>query len=266
MYSIATLANTNSLDDLKIFLNTLQLFNNILPDVYLYCDTYIDIINLEYGGKIYKKNALDIYDGLSRKTMESMSGTHFKTKWEDFMCEKMNLLEWAHETCERVLFCDSDICFMGPLPSIPEEFELGLSRHEIRSSDEKLYGIYNGGFVFSGNRTIPNRWRKATHRSRYFEQAALEDLVPQFKTYFFPTQNNYGWWRLVQGTESIITLQKRWKVKDNIIYVNNLPLLSIHTHFKTKDIATKYFNEFVLGFIKDERLRKIIKIDFPSDY
>ena len=47
MYSIATLANTNSLDDLKIFLNTLQLFNNILPDVYLYCDTYIDIINLE---------------------------------------------------------------------------------------------------------------------------------------------------------------------------------------------------------------------------
>ena len=257
-YSLATLANTKALDDLKVFLNTLQIFNTELPDIYLFCDIYIDIIHLEYKGKLFKKVVLDTYDGLSRPQMEKMKGTVFKTKWEDFMCEKMNLLDWAHETSDRVLFCDSDICFMGQLPEIPNGYELGVSKHEIRSFDEKRFGEFNGGFVFSGSKKIPNAWRKATITSRYFEQAALEDLVSQFNTYYFPIQNNYGWWRLLQGNESVETLKKQWSLKGNVILINNKPLLSIHTHWKTNDKATQYFNDFVSGFIKNERLLNIL--------
>ena len=263
-YAIATLANTNCLDDLKIFLQTLQLFNDTLPDIYLYCDTYIDIIDLTqfYKGRIYKKVALDEYDKLTREQMEKTKGTIFKTQWEDFMCEKMNLLEWTHshehETSDRVLLCDSDICFMGPLPSIPDKYELGLSRHEIRTFDEIRFGLYNGGFVFSGSKDIPKRWREATHTSRYFEQAALEDLTKDFKPYFFPIQNNYGWWRLLQGKQSIDILKNTWSIKENIIHVEGNPLLSIHTHFKTKDLATNLFNNFVKSFIKNEKLKGII--------
>jgi len=258
MYALATLANTNSLHDLKIFLNTLQLFNSILPDIYLYCDTYIDIINLGYKGKLYKKVALDTYDGLSRQKMEKTKGKIFNTQWEDFMCEKMNLLEWAHISCERVLLCDSDICFMGPLPSIPEWCDIGLSKHEIRTIDEQRFGTYNGGFVFSGNKMVPSLWRKATHKSRYFEQAALEDLIQEFNTYYFPIQNNYGWWRLLQGKISVEILKKHWSIKENIIYVEEKPLLSIHTHWSTDDKATQYFNNFVLEFIKNNTLKEII--------
>jgi len=265
-YSIATLANTNCLHDLKIFLQSLGLFNTILPDVYLYCDTYIDIINLNYKGNLYKKVALDEYDGLTRQEMEKTKGKIFKTQWEDFMCEKMNLLEWthshshshSHESCNRVLFCDSDICFMGPLPNIPDGCELGLSRHEIRTFDELRFGLYNGGFVFSGNKDIPIRWREATHTSRYFEQAALEDLTKFFKPYFFPIQNNYGWWRLLQGKQSIDILKNSWSIKENIIHVEGKPLLSIHTHFKTNDKATKYFNNFVKAFIQNDKLKEIL--------
>jgi hypothetical protein len=170
----------------------------------------------------------------------------------------MSLLEWAHETCERVLFCDADICFMGPLPEIPNNFELGLSRHEIRTNDEKRFGVFNAGFVFSGNKTIPSFWRNATNSSRFFEQAALEDLEKHFKTYYFPIQNNYGWWRLLQGKESIENLKNRWSLKDNIIYVDNKPLLSIHTHFNTTDSSTNYFNNFVKTFIKNDELKKIL--------
>jgi len=262
MYSIATLANTSAFDDLKIFLKTLQLFNNILPDIYLYCDTYIDIIDLThmYKGNIYKKVALDEYDKLTRKEMEKTKGKIFKTQWEDFMCEKMNLLEWSHITSDRVLFCDSDICFMGPLPEIPESYELGLSSHEIRTFDELRFGLYNGGFVFSANKDIPKRWREATHTSRYFEQAALEDLTKEFHTYYFPIQNNYGWWRLLQGKKNIEVLKREWSIKDNISYVNNKPLLSIHTHFKTKDLVINLFNNFVKEFIKNKELLSIINI------
>lgn len=259
-YSVATLANTNCLDDLKIFLQTLQLFNTILPDVYLYCDTYIDIINLThyYKGNLYKKVALDEYHGLTRQEMEKTKGKIFKTQWEDFMCEKMNLLEWTHLHVSRVLFCDSDICFMGPLPNVPDGCELGLSRHEIRTFDEIRFGLYNGGFVFTANKDIPKIWREATHTSRYFEQAALEDLIKEYKPYFFPIQNNYGWWRLLQGKQSTDILKKTWSLKDTIIYVEGKPLLSIHTHFKTNDVPTNYFNNFVKGFIKNEELKKII--------
>ena len=35
----------------------------------------------------------------------------------------------------------------------------------------------------------------------------------------------------------------KFKICFNIIYVNNLPLLSIHTHFKTNDIAKKFIEE-----------------------
>ena len=262
-YNIATLANTYALNDLKVFLYTLQFFNINLPDIYLYCDTYIDIIDLTqfYKGKLYKKVVLDDYDGLTRKEMEKTKGKTFKTQWEDFMCEKMNLLEWAHESCDRVLLCDSDICFMGPLPNIPDEYEIGLSRHEIRSFDEIRFGVYNGGFVFSGNKDIPKVWREATYNSRYFEQAALEDLIKCFKTYFFPIQNNYGWWRLLQGKESFEKIKLKFNIKNNKIYYENKPLLSIHTHLKSNDIATNLFNNFILSLLK----QTTINLKFPID-
>ena len=250
MYALATLANTNVVDDLKIFLHTLQLFNKELPHIYLFCDTYIDILNLEYKGIIHKKVVLDTYDGM-REVMEKTKGKVFKTVWEDFMCEKMNLLEWAHNTCDRVLFCDVDICFLGPLPSIPDSIKIGLSRHEIRKSDEKRFGIYNGGFVFSGSKEIASKWREATLQSRYFEQAALEIFDNENeKPYIFQNNNNYGWWRLLQADDSIEKQKSKWSIKNNTIYVEDNPLLSIHTHWKTQDKATIYFNTFVLGLLK----------------
>ena len=38
MYALATLANKNALHDLNVFLFTLQLWNDSLPNLYIYCD------------------------------------------------------------------------------------------------------------------------------------------------------------------------------------------------------------------------------------
>ena len=63
MYSVATLANYKALEDLKVFLFTLQLWNeSTLPTLYIYCDTLITTFletQTYYKGKIYIKNVLD---------------------------------------------------------------------------------------------------------------------------------------------------------------------------------------------------------------
>ena len=156
--AVATLANKNAFADLKVFLFSLQLWNTTLPDIYVYCDNFIEnYIKTEklYKGIIYTKNALEQYSSYNRAQMEKLPGNTFRTRWEDFMCEKMNLLEWAHETNDKVLMCDADICFMNTLPSVPENTLLGLSPHFIRESDEQRFGKYNGGFVYSASKDIP---------------------------------------------------------------------------------------------------------------
>ena len=265
MYSIATLANYKALDDLKVFLFTLQLWNeSTLPNVYIYCDKSISIF-LEtqpyYKGKIYKKTVLDKYEQYNRIELENMSGEIYENRWVDLMCEKMNLIDWVFDSEKEVLFCDADICFMGELPEIPESTEIGLSPHYIRKMDENKYGTYNGGFIYSSSKNMTRLWRKATHTSRYYEQAALEELEKTYTIYKFPTQNNYGWWRLLQGEESIDTLKVKWSIKrdknSSGISVENKPLLSIHTHWKTDDRATNYYNSFILEYF--EKLKSVDK-------
>ena len=265
MYAVATLGNKKAINDLKLFLYTLELWNTILPTVYVLCDTFIKE-NVKYNGNIVFIDDLNKYDSYQRNVMEKMPGKYTRTLWEDFMCEKMNLLETVHKTEKRVLFCDADICFMGPLPEVPEDIEVGLSKHEINQFDENRYGIYNGGFVFSGNSNVPVLWKEATKTSRYFEQAALEALTSNLKVHYFPRTCNYGWWRLIQGSEPKTSLEKHWKLfrndKNCGIYIDDAPLESIHTHFDTNDIHIQYFNTFVmnlLGKLKSvDKTRKLI--------
>jgi hypothetical protein len=265
MYAVATLANAKVLDDLKVFLFTLQLWNeNQLPNLYIYCDTFINnfLENQKlYKGKLFTKVALDKYNGLSRIQMEKMPGEMYENRWVDLMCEKMNLLQWAHKSEEKILFCDADICFLGVLPEVPDTTQLGLSRHFIRRHDEAKFGTYNGGFVYSASSDIVELWKTATHLSRYYEQAALEELCKDFKVYEFPIQNNYGWWRLLQGTDSVENLKSRWRIRRNEfcsgISVEDNNLLSVHTHWRTEDRATESFNSFVLQFL--EKLKSVEK-------
>lgn len=252
MYVIATLANKKAYKDIQLFLYTLELWNIELPTVYIACDHFIKE-NVKYKGKIVFFEQLNAYDNLERSVMEKMAGKYTRTLWEDLMCEKINLLELVHKSENKVLLCDADICFMGPLPEVPEHVDIGLSKHEIRDFDEHLYGIYNGGFVFSGNSNIPTLWKEATKTSRYFEQAALESLTKDLQVHYFPKSCNYGWWRLLQGKETSTVLEKQWKLFRNPnncgIYIDDTPLASIHTHFDTNDIFTAYFNNFVLNLL-----------------
>jgi len=265
--TIATLATSLALEDLRILLGTLELFNANPPTVYLLCDSTVasEIPSMKYSGKVHIDSRLDKYGVFDRQQMEKTPGVHFSTMWFDFMAEKINLLRWALGSCEGVLFCDADICFMGPLPAIPEGTAVALSPHMIAERDEKRYGKYNGGFLWVSKGLYADIWWNACATARYYEQSALEDVASYVldhqhegagTLYEFPKTVNYGWWRLWQGKKSPSELLKEWAMnrlkgkETSGICIEGVPLNSIHTHFRTEDMATKQFNTMVLGWLK----------------
>lgn len=265
--TIATLATGPALADLRVLLNSLDIFNVNPPTVYLFCDSLIaaESKKLKYRGTLHMKDVLSGYSAFDRRIMEAMPGKHFKTLWMDFMTEKINLLRWAlTDGAPSVLLCDADICFTGPLPSIPSEARVGLSPHMIVDRDEKRFGKYNGGYVWCSDVAYADVWWNACATARYYEQSALEEVAAHVVNtdgpaalYEFPQTQNYGWWRVWQGVKSSSELLKEWGVnrlkgKDaSGLCVNGVPLGSVHTHFfERTDVPTKQFNAMILGWLK----------------
>lgn len=265
---ICTIATANSVKDLQVFFFTLNLFNVEFPDVFVLCDDVVhDYLNTSqpYRGKLHCYNRLNYASGFDRKKMERMPGTKYPTLWEDFMMEKTEIMDIAfRQGAGSVLFLDSDICFMGALPdfALLASHRIGVCRHMIIPEDEVKYGRYNAGYVWTSDPTLPSRWREAAKDSHFFDQVALEKTVDLSlsenadSVYFFPVQHNYGWWRMFQGTNSPAELKKRWNTRlhsspsHSGIYIDNAPLLSIHTHWKTTDRVTRKFNRWVFRLLK----------------
>ena len=272
MYSIATLANEHAVADLAVLFFTLELWTPSPPTIYIFSDapTIPTIEALPYKGKKVIKDALAPYIGLNRATMERTPGKKFKTLFADFCAEKPRLLSWALDTedvrADGVLFLDSDICHLGPLPSLASEVQLALSPHMIRKSDTDRFGVYNAGYLFLRNKEIANKWLELCATSRFFEQGCLEDLAIWVSGKWsggfeeFPTTVNYGWWRLWQGDRPSADLQKEWRIlrRDGWsgLAINSAPVQSIHTHWHIRDdMATMRFNIWILG-----ELRKLTSV------
>jgi hydroxypyruvate isomerase len=99
MAAIVTLATgANAVKDIRFLLWSLEyVYKEDCPDLYIYTDTDTSRLIPSYKGNCFLKIALDGYTGFNRQQMEGMKGFRFKTKWTDFMCEKISALEWAFE-------------------------------------------------------------------------------------------------------------------------------------------------------------------------
>lgn len=249
--SIALLVNENAIDDLKVFIYTLQLWNVSLPTLYIYCTNSIPVI--QYKGIIRYYKTLDKYTNLSRANMETMPSNYgLSNLFHDFTLEKCSLMEWAiTESKAGVLFCDADICWLGPLPSIPEGIEVALSPHEIRLADENKYGIYNAGFLWMSSVKAVQCWREASMVSKFFEQLALNTVAETYPIYQFGSHINYGWWRMFQGRVTPDQCKAAWTIFRNDSHsglcLNGEPVVCIHTHWKTTDYVTNTFNTWIVG-------------------
>ena len=271
--AVCTLATESCWKDLQVFLFTIAQYNKEAPHIFLLCDKFIENKVLPLNKKnITVVQKLEKYGKVSRAPLERTPGLIYRTRWEDFMMEKTTIMDIAFsQGATSVFFTDCDICFMGPLPQVPPNVTLGLSPHYIREQYTQLYGIYNAGFVYTTSKDMPAQWRKAAHSSRYYDQAALEEVATHHtSTYLFPVQTNYGWWRMYQGTESAQLLQEKWSIFRNGalttsgLQVEGEPLLSVHTHWHEKnDLITKTFNNYVLNKLKIlARGKKIESVQF----
>ena len=258
---IATLATRAAIDDLRVLLASLETWNTPAPAVFLYCDSYVEskVASMAYKGSLNIRCCLDQYTEYTRAEMERLTGKFRHNLFFDFVCEKMNLLDWAFASgAPHVLFCDADICFLAPLFTVPSGKTLAVSQHMIRPADEARFGTYNVGMIWMGRPELVGAWRDACDGSRFYEQVPMETVVaslPPEQVHKLPKTENYGWWRLWQGIQTPQELQAEWGVNRRGpgcgITVAGAPLGSVHTHFKeTRDAATAQFNAWVIAWLK----------------
>lgn len=276
--AIALMGNEHAYQDLCVFFDTLQLYNQELPPIYCFCtkslQTKLQTEMTRYKGVIHYRTELEPYVCLNRATMEQMpSQQGLSNFFHDFTIEKCKLMKWALEDLsdsekERgVLFCDADIAWFGPLVQIPQGKTLALSPHMIRKRDEANYGEFNAGFLWTNQLAMPDEWKEASARSRFFEQAALEELADvtlEKHLYRFDETVNYGWWRMFQSDVHATVKQREWSFVPNNtssgICVNGKPLVCIHTHWKTNDSMTNAFNRFVKQCLEVGKKTDLISI------
>jgi len=193
--------------------------------------------------KVEVVSKLNRYSGKNRQQMEN------DRTWSEFQMVKSQIIHYCLEKFPDVLFLDSDIFVINEI-EIPDDahtYEIGLSPHYICRSDTDKYGYYNGGVVWTNNKRFPAAWRDHTTRSRYFDQASLEDCARQFKTFTFPENYNVSWWRLTQSAETCEQIISYFSQDDTNIYYKGKPIVFVHTHFA--DPRYNYFNLLIKAYL-----------------
>jgi hypothetical protein len=269
-------SGSDALVEYNMFVATLELWH---PDaiLYVYADSETNVTKKpKHGGLHIKQSALDKYKGKRRAEMEATPGMSYDSLWKEYMYEKTNVIEWMFETQPALQtsggawFMDADIIHCAPLPAIPESAVVALSPHAIRAADEAKYGHYNAGYMWIKDKALLEVWRTAGHSSRFFEQAALEQVAAATTSlYEFPQSVNFGWWRMFQAPCAPPDQQKKFSIyRPNSgigLVFDGKALQSIHTHWFQRDGSiTHQFNDWFLrmcGVLKSHKpMQQFVRI------
>lgn len=244
MTIIATIATgPRAAAELKCLVFTLEMFEPG-ASLYVYTDSATNnLIPISSSICIHKRAALDAYTEKCRQEMEALPGKLYKSMWADFMTEKIKVMEWAltdaeHANKKGVWFLDADISLFAPMPVFCAPKTLVLSPHYIRPGDERKFGHFNGGMVWTTSITHLENWRQATFQSRFYEQAALENvwnMCPEVERAKLATQMNLGWWRHGQSVETPPEIEKKLGFQRQAgcmgLKYDSYILQSVHTHW-----------------------------------
>ena len=221
------------------------------PGAKFYCmvDTktkeVIDKITPKINLNIIFNIALDKYTGLNRQMMEQ------KNIIKEFWNNKADIMSYALQFENDVIFLDSDIFILDKIDGIDNQKDLGLSPHYIKKSDTDKFGYYNGGCAWTKNKDVPLNWKKHTIKSRFVDQASLEDVARDYKNsmFEFPKNYNFSWWRVFQSDLSPQVIAGKVNIQNNSIYYENMPLKFVHTHFNHTDQASLQFNNLIINYL-----------------
>lgn len=224
---------------------------------YLLLDTetndFINLFKPFLNIDIFVKVCLDYWSCMNRNEMER------DRNWVEFQMKKSDALSFALENESDTLFLDSDIFLLKPINCIDKTKALGASPHYIRDSNHKRFGYYNGGVLWTNDRNLPNQWVKYSKTSRYYDQAAIEDLVKENEhSYFeFGEEYNVSWWRMEENTEPVSKMYTYFSTLESKLFYKTKEVGFVHTHFT--DPLKKEFNQFIVNkLIECKRYKELI--------
>ena len=199
--------------------------------------------------------SLDEYSGLDRDAMEK------KGVWTDFQMQKAIVIDEALKREKDTLFLDADILLLDTIDDIDKTKQLGVSPHYINKNSTDTFGYYNGGVLWTNQKSVKDDWIEFTKTSRYFDQASIEDLVEKYNTFEFGENYNFSWWRITQSSEPPKDIVNKLSIQNNKIHYKGAPLKFVHTHFYETREDVKLFNDVIvqcLNHIKDYKSLLII--------
>lgn len=227
------------------------------PNSNVYClvDTISKNAILSYTPKL-KLNiiwieSLNKYSNLNRVKMEK------KGIWSEFQMMKAHAIDEALKHESDTLFLDSDILLLDVIDDIDNTKQLGLSPHYITKGMTDKYGYFNGGVLWTNQKTVKDDWIKFTKTSRYYDQASIEDLAKKYSYFEFGENYNFASWRtdlLRGGKETNIY------IKNNKITYKDKPLKFVHTHFHHKKEPFFEFNSLIKSHLKKIKDYKTLAI------
>lgn len=279
--SFCTICTDSCKQELVGFLLSLSLHH---PDanVYIMCDSgskqEIETMSIQPKLRIHWFIDLDKYTGLDRAEMTK------RGIWSDFQMAKAHVISKALENEDDTLFLDSDTLILDKLNDVDTTKQLGVSPQFIQKEHVDRTGYYNGGMLWTNDKSIPQKWIEYTKISRYFDQASIEDLAREYgvrggggfgienecRGFEFGENYNLQTWRFRLGVESEkqikqnIFIEKRTPENHGRplqIYYRNTsqPLKFIHTHFNLPNFQT--VNQYFVSLLTEAgRYRELLCI------
>ena len=221
--SFCTVCTKNCVDELIGFLLSLSVHHKN-EKVYVMCDsiTKKTIKNITPYPKldIVWLTTLNKYSDYDRNEMVKMG------IWGEFQMAKADVIEEALKIETDTLFLDSDTIILDEINDILPNRELGVSLQFIQQKNVDETGYYNGGMLWTNQKSLPYKWREFTKTSRYFDQASIEDLVKIYDTYEFDDNYNIQTWRFILGLEPGHIIASYFSVKNRKLLYKNKPKIS----------------------------------------
>jgi len=260
--SFCTIATQSCAYELVGLLLSLSLFHENAC-VHIMCDdaTKEHIKNMTPQPRLRIKWHLELneYTNLNRAKMEAMG--IFRT----FLNSKAKVMLHALMQHNDVLFLDSDIILTNPIVDVNKNVMLGVSKQYIVKKSLVETGYYNAGMIWTKSARVCEDWIKFTETSRYFEQAAIEDLVQKYSNFKFGEEYNVQCWRYYFNHDPF-PLEHNFassKKLSNVFYKKK-PLRCVHTHLRDRRFSA--FNKLVLEHLNHAKLFSLLAIFYKVMY
>jgi hypothetical protein len=227
----------------KVYIMCDQLTKNMIKDI---------TPNLHLQLQLHWFIELDDYSYYNRKKMEELG------IFKEFLMNKAKIMKHALKKENDTLFLDNDIVLVNPIKDIKRTTNLGVSRQYLVRESLEETGYYNAGMLWTNSKNVCNDWITYTEKSRYFEQAAIENLVAKYNHFEFGEEYNVQCWRYYFNPVKEPFTNYFSSEPNGNVYYKKKPLRCIHTHFRDKRFVA--FNNLILHHLANAKFFRCLII------